>query len=344
MIFFTIMAAFDADHYGVRNYSRLPDHGHYLSPDEILDSGLGRVFCIAPTLLGSVRQFRIKEAVRGSCFPAVYDEAVLYRMQYIVWDGTLHPGYCQYSWNENSFFDYLACGSCHAQSARSSFGYASVAPTTTEKATSQVVQHNSRTGVTSSAKTALDSGNGSTPWAAALSAARPSIPCVPRLAKAATFNSSAPSPDPTTPFTVPVLTCLFSSQSHLTPVWIDIHEGEEFEVIIHPALSEGTVLPGMLYSMRPKQFVMLSNAEIAELLMLETRSACFYFIRGTAQTVLDLAKTSFGWLLEFFGQKCASHGRHIVTKPKMSEVIEISDVNEKVVVCEDRRPIKRSGH
>lgn len=53
----------------------------------------------------------------GSCYSAVYAEAVFHWMERNVCHETPHVGYCRYTWSKRSLFDYLAHGNYHAQSA-----------------------------------------------------------------------------------------------------------------------------------------------------------------------------------------------------------------------------------
>lgn len=96
MTAFTFMAVVDAACYELPIYSSVSGPDLYPSPENIPCGGLGTLFFLPPTLLGSKRRFGIEEAVRGSCNPAGYDEAVFHRMECIVGDGTPHLGYCQY--------------------------------------------------------------------------------------------------------------------------------------------------------------------------------------------------------------------------------------------------------
>lgn len=73
--------------------------------------------------------------MRGSGYPAGYTECVFLRMEYIVWDGTLHPGYCQHSWDEDSLLDYPAHENYYAQPASPCSGYDTVASAVTESFT-----------------------------------------------------------------------------------------------------------------------------------------------------------------------------------------------------------------
>lgn len=70
-----------------------------------------------PTLSESIRLFGTEKAMRGSCYPTEYAEALFHRMQCIVWDGNPHLGLSQYSWEDDSLLDYRAHGSFHAQPA-----------------------------------------------------------------------------------------------------------------------------------------------------------------------------------------------------------------------------------
>lgn len=87
--------------------------------------------------------------------------------------------------------------------------------------TPRVVQHDSGTGTPSPVEAALDSGNEYTSWAALMSTARPALTRVPRIADATTLSPHALYPVLSTPCTVPVATCPFTSQSHSTPVQTD---------------------------------------------------------------------------------------------------------------------------
>lgn len=75
---FTIMAVLDAAYYEVPIYSHVSDPRLYRSANDLRGDGLGGLFRRPPTLLGSIRRFRIKKAVRGSCYAAGCTKVVLY--------------------------------------------------------------------------------------------------------------------------------------------------------------------------------------------------------------------------------------------------------------------------
>lgn len=83
---------------------------------------------------------------------------------------------------------------------------------------SPVARRGSMTSTPLSAECSLDSGNGSTVTAAALSAERPALSQIPRFAVVAEFTSLALSPLLTIPSAISVWNRLFMSQSHLTSV------------------------------------------------------------------------------------------------------------------------------
>lgn len=55
MMFSTIMEVSNGVYYGVCIYSRVPNLGSYPSRDDLHDGGLGRLFRLSPSLLGSTR-------------------------------------------------------------------------------------------------------------------------------------------------------------------------------------------------------------------------------------------------------------------------------------------------
>lgn len=150
-------------------------------------------------------------------------------------------GHYQCSWDDNILLDYPAHGDDLTQPAPPCPVYDTAAPATTASVTLQGVQHGSVTSSSLPVETVLDSGNGNRPWTSALSIARPPLPGPPRIAEATIVNLRAFSSGPSTPFTVPVMSHAFVSQSHLTLVRTDVYEGEESGVITYPALCEGTL-------------------------------------------------------------------------------------------------------
>lgn len=66
----------------------------YPDLDNLPGGELGRLFCLAPTLLESIRGLGAEWAVRDSSYLAGYAEVVLRRMECIVWNKTLRLGYC----------------------------------------------------------------------------------------------------------------------------------------------------------------------------------------------------------------------------------------------------------
>lgn len=94
MIAFTITELLVAVFYGVSVYSRMPDLRVYPFPNDVLGGGLGRLFRLSLTLLGSIKRFGIKKYMRDSCYSSNYVSAVLRRMRSIVLDGSLHPNFC----------------------------------------------------------------------------------------------------------------------------------------------------------------------------------------------------------------------------------------------------------
>lgn len=108
----------------------------------------------------------------------------------------------------------------------------------TKPANHQVVQQIFGTDTPPPVETDLDSENGNTPWAAALSARHPLLPRVLRVLVAATINYRAYLHGPSTPSSIRVSTCTFLSQSHQSPIRAENYEGDELKVISHPALSK----------------------------------------------------------------------------------------------------------
>lgn len=196
-------------------------------------------------------------------------------------------------------------------------------------------------GTPPSVETVLISENGNTPWAAALSAGRSPFPRVPRVAVASTVSPHAPSPSPSNPSWVLLSTRPLISQSHRTPAQAGIYEREGFGIINHLALSDATPSVGTPYSMRPAQSRPRFEAENVESLVREIRAACFVLNRTAFETVLDLARTSLGWLCKLLRLDRALQGPHAVPKQKVGEVIEIKDEENETVVYGD--PNRSSG-
>lgn len=72
MIVFTVTTVLDAAYYRVRMYSRVPRLRLYSFSDDLPGESLGRLTRLPWTLLGSIRRFGIKKAVRGNCNAAGY--------------------------------------------------------------------------------------------------------------------------------------------------------------------------------------------------------------------------------------------------------------------------------
>lgn len=141
----------------------MPDSHLYFAPDFMSDGEIGRHFRLPPTLLGSIRRFGIKKAVRGSYYAARYADAVFHCMKCIIWDKTPHLNYCAYSWNKGSLIDYPTYGSYHAQPASTCFSYDILALAAPEVVDSRVAQHHFGTKSLPPVETILDSGNEDTP-------------------------------------------------------------------------------------------------------------------------------------------------------------------------------------
>lgn len=84
-------------------------------------------------------------------------------MECIVSDETLHPGYCQYSLDDDSLLDYSAHRNYHAQPAPPCPGYGTVSLATTELIALRKARHDSWTDTPPPIETMLESGNGDTP-------------------------------------------------------------------------------------------------------------------------------------------------------------------------------------
>lgn len=96
-------------------------------------------------------------------------------------------------------------------------------------------------GTAAPVETAPDTGNGNTPWAAAMSVGRPPHPQVLCIAVAATVIPRALSPGRSTSSTVLISTRLFFTQLHCTSARAGIYEEEKFEVLNHSSLFEVTL-------------------------------------------------------------------------------------------------------
>lgn len=211
----------------------------------------------------------------------------------VVWDGTPHPGFSRYSWDDDSFVVYLAHENYHEQPALACSGRDTAAPAITELAVSLVVQHDSGRAVCLLSKPYLTSRTGTYrglrhcrlhvreyPGYFVLRRRPQQIRVLSFLGQALRVQYR-------------VLLVLFLFQSHPTPVPTDIYGGEELRFIRQPALSEATPPAETLCLVRPVRSRSLSEAESVESPLHEIHSACLVLSRRASETILELAKILF---------------------------------------------------
>lgn len=102
--------------------------------------------------------------------------------------------------------------------------------------------------------------------------------------------------------------------------------------INHLKLSEVDPSAEKPYSMRPVHFLSLYETGNVESLTLEIYSACFVSDCRALETVLGLARTLLAWLSKLLGQKHAMQRLHADWKLEVSELAEIKDEDEGMIV------------
>lgn len=101
--------------------------------------------------------------MHGTYHPAGCAETLFHWVKCIVWDGTLHPGYCPYSWDDDSLLEYSAHGHYYAQPTLDCPDYEIVVSVSTAVVAARMAKHSSGTDTPPPVEILLDSVNGNPP-------------------------------------------------------------------------------------------------------------------------------------------------------------------------------------